>query len=975
MTPTPWLSIITVVRDDPSGMVITLNSIAAQDLMGVEVVVVDSSRDASHVPSLLSSAGVDAQVVKCPPEGIYPAMNTGLEHAHGEYVYFLNAGDTFASPKAVTEIKSSIGHRAPTWLHGPVEIQGADGAVTITPPWDFASEQAHSFARGRFPAHQGTIARRDALQAIGSFDVRYRIAADYASFLDLSLRSAPVVLTAPVARFHEGGASTRGWARAHWEFHRARRKVLRPEGAAALRERAETAKLFVAAGTHRSPWALTFALMTGCVILLGATGVSWGTAALLVTATTLQGVAGAIWWRLLQPGRRVPIVEALGVGLGLGTTGALLVGLVWAWWGAFVLAVAAWFLARAWQRKRATHPAAPLAPLSRSQALGLLAGIIPGTAGILFTLRSYPLSWVGTWSGYHGDMAFFEALTTSVATRGLGSSIFMADADLRYHSLVYGWAGQLTMTVGAEPFVVLVRLLPIVTLIATCGLAVAWASRLSQSAWTPALASVLIVGGGFVGARYGSVLNFDSPSQSMSVVWLLTITILMMQLIERWGFNTRLTLIVGALTVSLLSFALTGGKASSAAIAFAAATVVAIGGLVCRASWSGRALVATGAVLVGGAVAYVALLSDSANVGGLRLFSLLDRASSVQGLNPIITERGIIAGIIILVLAVVPRWAGLLWLIGDRDTRWSPPTLFGIGAAAAGVGTIAVLSGGFNDLWFAVSASAPLAVLSAVGATAAAGWLGSRARTRVWWALIAGVLTGAAATALWASGSTGILGNGWRWAGPPVAIVIGLVTGAVLATGRGSDRTSALRRGLAFTIITLVAMALPSRVIFALAEPLARPQEGSMSTVLFAPQGDFIPVIDRIPLTGWTDTQVLAGRYLRQKAAPDDVIATNLTLHALVPALTQRATYVSNTHFQAPYGRPGDTAEVQQREKESYDFIDGPSVGTLQPFCAAGVDWVWVDPSRTPIRDWSPYAAQVFKTRDALILRIDSSSC
>jgi hypothetical protein len=79
--------------------------------------------------------------------------------------------------------------------------------------------------------------------------------------------------------------------------------------------------------------------------------------------------------------------------------------------------------------------------------------------------------------------------------------------------------------------------------------------------------------------------------------------------------------------------------------------------------------------------------------------------------------------------------------------------------------------------------------------------------------------------------------------------------------------------------------------------------------------------------------------------------------------------------YQGPYGRPPDTQVLLKRENEMWDFIDSPSASTAQPLCDAGVEWLWVDPSNTEVRDWAPYATVAFANDDAIILRWDSSAC
>lgn len=243
----PWLTIVTIVKDDPDGLARTLASLDLAATDDIEQVIVDGS----SVPTPPAAVPGTARLVHQDPQGIYAAMNCGLAEARGRYVWFLNAGDAAASPEIPARLRSTLDADA-TWAHGLLEIVDAHGVVTTTARWDYAEEERRLFARGRFPAHQATIVRTDALRGIGGFDTTYRICADYKAALQLSRQAPPQDLGFAVARFVEGGVSTTHWAASVQEFHRARREVLQPRGWTSLRERADTVAHFARLGTYRT---------------------------------------------------------------------------------------------------------------------------------------------------------------------------------------------------------------------------------------------------------------------------------------------------------------------------------------------------------------------------------------------------------------------------------------------------------------------------------------------------------------------------------------------------------------------------------------------------------------------------------------------------------------------------------------------------------------------------------------------------
>ena len=241
----PWLTVVTVVKDDPEGLKRTAASLQSARHDGIEHLIVDSSR----VP-VNGIQAPDARILHEPPRGVYAAMNTGVLEARGEFVWFLNAGDEAATDEVLARIQEVVVDT--TWAFGPVIVVDRSGKETRTPAWSYQRERARAFARGHFPAHQGTIVRRQTLMDLGGFDTSFRICADYAMALHLSRVSDPVVIDTPLARFYEGGLSTAAWRESVKEFHRARREVLDPKGLSALVEGFDTGLQFVKLGLYRT---------------------------------------------------------------------------------------------------------------------------------------------------------------------------------------------------------------------------------------------------------------------------------------------------------------------------------------------------------------------------------------------------------------------------------------------------------------------------------------------------------------------------------------------------------------------------------------------------------------------------------------------------------------------------------------------------------------------------------------------------
>ena len=253
----PWLSIITPIKDALTELERTCQSLASQDLTGVKWLIVDSSTDGEEVPLFIRQrAGIPVTYIRQEPRGIFAAMNRGVTESAGHYLYFLNAGDTLLSSESLTALRRALAaNNSPPWAYADVETVDDQGRILAPAHWDHAEERSRFFARGYFPCHQGTVVRGSVIRSLGGFDTSYVIGGDYDLFLRIDRLYPPTHLPFTLARFAPGGASSENWLTALREFHRARRRILRPSGWAATRERADTAWFSSKTALYRLLWA------------------------------------------------------------------------------------------------------------------------------------------------------------------------------------------------------------------------------------------------------------------------------------------------------------------------------------------------------------------------------------------------------------------------------------------------------------------------------------------------------------------------------------------------------------------------------------------------------------------------------------------------------------------------------------------------------------------------------------------------
>ena len=718
--------------------------------------------------------------------------------------------------------------------------------------------------------------------------------------------------------------------------------------------------------TQRSQAAWVAALPTLALSFLLGTGVSLLNAAAIIGVLAIQAWGGWAIWRAMRSDGS--IVELVGMSLAIGTAASALSAIAVR---AIFDTTLGWTLPAivglglvVFRRGVRGAPRVIALPVDRGVAYATVGGLVVGIAGLLLvSVRSYPLSWRGTWGGYHGDMLFFEAIGSSLASWGPLDSIFSPDMALRYHWLVYGWTGFLSEATGAEPFVALTRVVPILTLISMTMIAASWTRRLTSASWAPLLAVALIVTGGYVGASYGTILNFDSPSTTLTTVWLMAGVLITWQRLTNGIPSRSSTLLV----LALLSTASTAGKVSTGFLFVATLSVVAGIAMMRRATWRSDALFAFAISAVSALATYLVVIAGSADPGGLGLLSWIDRASSVQGLNPVPGYAGAALGTLILALGVASRWAGALWFWRDPVSRWSPSAATAAGLALGGILPLILVSGGVNETWFALAASAPLSVFSAAGVgrfiTSLRSGQATSLRTRLTVTVGSAALIWIVLWVLWNTGPSG--GNTWeytlRWSGSIVALISAMTVAFFLK--RSVTVPGAM---LGFTILIVVLVAVPGRLL-ALGPSPTGTQPGTRGD-LFGSTATFAEGRDQSFVVEWSNAEAQAGAWLRGVGDPETLVATNHTFSPLVSALSGKQTYVSAMHYQAPYGWPGNVPVLVERERVSWDFIDDPSDGNWLPLCEAGVTHLWIDPRRTSVTSWLPWGEVALATPEVVLV-------
>lgn len=192
------ITLITVTYNAQNVLQPTLDSVFCQKYPAIEHIVIDGASTDSTVSlakdymerSFASDLGHEVRLLVEPDNGIYDAMNKGLAMATGDYVCFLNAGDTLHSADTIAELVHNTcvdsyiteddgKKRLPAVLYGETDIVDADGNFIshrrLSAPENLTWK---SFRSGMMVCHQAFYARTD-IAKNNPFDLSYRFSSDF----------------------------------------------------------------------------------------------------------------------------------------------------------------------------------------------------------------------------------------------------------------------------------------------------------------------------------------------------------------------------------------------------------------------------------------------------------------------------------------------------------------------------------------------------------------------------------------------------------------------------------------------------------------------------------------------------------------------------------------------------------------------------------------------------------------------------
>lgn len=215
------ISIITVVHNNKETIKEAIDSVLSQNYDNLEYIIVDGASTDGTVEIIneiiRAHKNKNIKFVSENDNGVYDAMNKGIDLASGEIVGILNSDDLYYEKCCLSIVMNEFQKKNTDSVFADLVYVQLDNSDKVVRYYSSANFSSAKFSFGWMPAHPTFFVRRKCYEKYGNYKTDYMIAADYELLIrlfrihNISYSYIPKVLV----KMRVGGLSTKSF-KSNW---------------------------------------------------------------------------------------------------------------------------------------------------------------------------------------------------------------------------------------------------------------------------------------------------------------------------------------------------------------------------------------------------------------------------------------------------------------------------------------------------------------------------------------------------------------------------------------------------------------------------------------------------------------------------------------------------------------------------------------------------------------------------------------
>jgi glycosyltransferase involved in cell wall biosynthesis len=203
---TPLITVITVVRNGEKTIEKAIESVINQTYKNIEYIIIDGASTDNTIDIIKKYKDNINYWISEPDEGIYYAMNKGIDLATGEYIAFLNSNDWYEDTACET-ISEYVKKYNDDVYYGLMKVVSDNHETAFIVGYHINSINHYMIS------HPSTFIKTEIL-CKNHFDIRYKYSADYALIISLLKQDVKFRFIEKIlVNFSTGGVSENPMAR------------------------------------------------------------------------------------------------------------------------------------------------------------------------------------------------------------------------------------------------------------------------------------------------------------------------------------------------------------------------------------------------------------------------------------------------------------------------------------------------------------------------------------------------------------------------------------------------------------------------------------------------------------------------------------------------------------------------------------------------------------------------------------------
>jgi glycosyltransferase involved in cell wall biosynthesis len=175
----PKVSIITVCFNSSKTIEDTIQSVLSQNYNNIEYIIIDGLSKDNTLEIINKYKNEISIVISEKDNGLYDAINKGIDIATGDIIANLNSDDFYIDKNVITDVVAKMVEEKTDTLYTDLYYVEADNTDKVTRYWKSGEYKKGNFYKGWMPPHPTFFVKKDIYNKYGVFNLKLKSAADY----------------------------------------------------------------------------------------------------------------------------------------------------------------------------------------------------------------------------------------------------------------------------------------------------------------------------------------------------------------------------------------------------------------------------------------------------------------------------------------------------------------------------------------------------------------------------------------------------------------------------------------------------------------------------------------------------------------------------------------------------------------------------------------------------------------------------